>query len=192
MNTMHANRTSATSRRLRRARRAGPLAAALVAAGVIAGCGGSSSGVAGAGSQAGSSASKQQDEGQIVRYAQCMRAHGVTDFPDPTSNGGITLSKTTVESPQFHSASRACRSLAPAGSQNATVSPQVQAQALRFAHCMRSHGVPNFPDPTFTGPGVVGLSSSQPANSPAGRTALQACRSLLGAGGLAPSSGGGS
>jgi hypothetical protein len=114
-----------------------------------------------------------------------MRAHGVTSFPDPTSDGSLTVSKATTESPQFQSASQACRSLAPAGSQSGgTVSPQLQAQALRFARCMRMHGVSNFPDPSASGPGgPVGFAISQSVHdSPALRSAVQACRSLFGGG----------
>ncbi len=33
---------------------------------------------------------------------------------------------------------------------------QMQAQALKFSACMRSHGVPSFPDPQFSG-GHVGI-----------------------------------
>lgn len=181
MNTTQAKEPGATSGKWRWTRRGGPLAAAIVAIGLLAGCGGSS----GVSTQNGSASSKQQDSAQVVRYAQCMRAHGVTGFPDPTSRGALTLDKTTVESPQYRSASQACRSLAPAGSQNGgTVSPQVQAQALRFARCMRSHGVSNFPDPSTSGPGgPVGLSISRSVHdSPASRSAEQACRSLFGGG----------
>jgi hypothetical protein len=42
-----------------------------------------------------------------------MRAHGVPDYPDPsTSNGGIgyNLSGIDTHSPQFQSAQQACRS----------------------------------------------------------------------------------
>ena len=180
MNTIQAKEASAASGRLRWTRWVGPLAAAVVAIGLLAGCGGSS----GATAQNGSASSKQQDSAQLVRYAQCMRAHGVTNFPDPTSTGALTLDKTTIDSPQFRSASQACRSLAPAGSQNGSVSPQVQAQALRFARCMRSHGVSNFPDPSTSGSGgPVGFAISQSVHdSPALRSAVHACRSLFAGG----------
>jgi hypothetical protein len=181
MNTIQAREASAARGRLRWTRWLRPLAAAVVAIGLLAGCGGGSSGGS---AQNGSASSKQQDAAQVVRYAQCMRAHGVKSFPDPTANGALTLDKTTVESPQYRSASQACRSLAPAGSQNGTVSPEAQARALRFARCMRSHGVSNFPDPSTSGPGgPVGFAISQSVHdSPALRSATQACRSLFGGG----------
>jgi len=181
MNTIQAKQAIATRRRLRWTWRAGPLAAAVVAIGLLAGCGGGSSGGT---AQNGSASPKQQDSAQLVRYAQCMRAHGVTNFPDPTSTGALTLDKTTIDSPQFRSASQACRSLAPAGSQNGSVSPQVQAQALRFARCMRSHGVSSFPDPSTSGPGgPVGFAISHSVHdSPALGSAVHACRSLFAGG----------
>lgn len=56
-------------------------------------------------------------------YAQCMRAHGVPDFPDPV-NGHITINSAPGSaldpgSPQFREASQACEALAPSGSASA-------------------------------------------------------------------------
>ena len=177
MTTTQANEASTTGR-MRWTRRAGPLAAAALALGLIAGCGGGYSSTT---AQHGTASSQA---GQGVRFAQCMRAHGVTNFPDPTSSGAITFSKTAAESPQFQTAQQACRSLAPVGSQSGgSVSPQAQAQALRFAHCVRSHGVPDFPDPSFTS-GHVGIAVPPSlSNSPALSAARQACSSLTPAGG---------
>jgi hypothetical protein len=180
MNTTQPKQASATTGRMRWTRRAGPLAAAVLAIGLIAGCGGGSSS-SGTTAQNRSASSKA---GQGVRFAQCMRAHGVTNFPDPTSSGAITFSKTAAESPQFQTAQQACRSLAPVGSQSGgSVSPEMQAQALRFAHCVRSHGVPDFPDPSFTGGGVGIAIPPSLHNSPALSAARQACSSLTPAGG---------
>jgi hypothetical protein len=50
---------------------------------------------------------------QALDFSRCMRAHGVPDYPDPsTSNGGIgyNLSGIDTHSPQFQSAQQACRS----------------------------------------------------------------------------------
>jgi hypothetical protein len=57
-----------------------------------------------------------QQQGRVTQaldFSRCMRAHGVPDFPDPsTSNGGIgyNLSGVDTHSPQFQSAEQACRS----------------------------------------------------------------------------------
>lgn len=64
----------------------------------------------------------------------------------------------------------------------------LRGATLAFATCMRSHGVPNFPDPRSTGPGMkpgMGFSLGSGVNpqSPAFRSAQASCRHLLSAGG---------
>ena len=60
-----------------------------------------------------------------------------------------------------------------------------QAKSLAFSRCMRSHGVPNFPDPQFgTGPGGgfgirIGGAGLDP-NTPAFQAAQKACGSIFG------------
>jgi CubicO group peptidase (beta-lactamase class C family) len=52
-----------------------------------------------------------------LAYAECMRAHGVADFPDPV-DGHIVLTPASginLSSQQFEAASTACASLAPSG-----------------------------------------------------------------------------
>jgi hypothetical protein len=58
------------------------------------------------------------------------------------------------------------------------------SQAIRFANCMRSRGVPNFPDPSAHGPNLVSPGSGINPQSPAFQAAQRAC------GGLAPGGGG--
>jgi hypothetical protein len=60
------------------------------------------------------------------------------------------------------------------------------SQAFEFARCMRSHGVPDYSDPTVTGGGVINKLGTNP-QSPAFQAAQRACRRLMPAGG--PSSG---
>jgi hypothetical protein len=73
-------------------------------------------------------------------------------------------------------------STGPGGSSNAGGSQT--SQLLAFANCMRSNGVPNFPDPNssekFPGPQQLGVSSSQY------QAAMNACQHLLPNGGNAP------
>jgi len=153
-------------------------AVAAVALGVAA-CGGSSSappGAAGAGSGGGSTG----DSAKLVKYAQCMRENGVPGFPDPV-NGQLRLTVTPgggldPNSPQFKAAQQACKSLEPPGLQNGSgQNTQQQSQGLKFASCMREHGVANFPDPKdglFTG------SADLDPNSQQFQSALAACRKL--------------
>jgi hypothetical protein len=66
-------------------------------------------------------------------------------------------------------------------------SPSTQAALLKFSRCMRSHGVPNFPDPT-NGGGLSLVGTGVNRNSPAFQSASKACQSLMpGAGGVGPS-----
>jgi hypothetical protein len=44
-----------------------------------------------------------------LRYAECMRAHGETNFPDPLPGGGFTVPSTVdPQSPAFIAADKAC------------------------------------------------------------------------------------
>jgi hypothetical protein len=49
-----------------------------------------------------------------LKFSECMRSHGEPNYPDPASNGSITLpSGMNAESPQFRNAEKACQSLMP-------------------------------------------------------------------------------
>jgi hypothetical protein len=86
-----------------------------------------------------------------------MRSHGVTDFPDPTSSGGLSYHGST-SSPAFKSAQTACAHLEPhkvAPSDASETSKQVaqdHAQLLRWTKCMRHRGYPELPDPKIGTP----------------------------------------
>jgi hypothetical protein len=116
-----------------------------------------------------------------VGYSACMRAHGVPRFPDPASGSEAppkrSLVQLGVSSVRFESAQSACRRLLPNGGRPPSQADQarVRAQALRFAECMRGHGLPGFPDPGSDGripdPGSVGIDQG----SPKFEAANQAC-----------------
>ncbi len=137
-------------------------AAALLAAALLAGCGGSSGG--GADASAGTG-------GRAVRFAQCMREHGVPDFPDPV-DGRITMSS-GGDPAALQAAQAACQQLAPQG----RASPRMQEQILAFSQCMRDHGVPDFPDPQ--GPGRLLVPRTIDTQSPQFAQARQACQGKL-------------
>ncbi len=48
---------------------------------------------------------------QELKFAQCMRANGVPNFPDPDANGNIQfpIDSAIPQSPAFHSAQNACQ-----------------------------------------------------------------------------------
>jgi hypothetical protein len=54
----------------------------------------------------------QQQLAQFLAFARCMRAHGVSNFPDPTAKG-LSLSGVDPNTPRFQAAQRACRLLLP-------------------------------------------------------------------------------
>jgi hypothetical protein len=84
---------------------------------------------------------------QAIEFADCMRAHGVPGFPDPSAGGG-PIALTGTRTPAFKSASRACARLAAGGGGGVRATESQFLAALRFAKCMRAHGVPGLPDPT--------------------------------------------
>jgi hypothetical protein len=85
-----------------------------------------------------------------------MRSHGVTNFPDPTAQGQIAVSPSEVQSPAFQSAQQACRHLLPNKGTPPRMTARERAAALQFAECMRTHGQPNFPDPSEGTPSSTG------------------------------------
>ncbi|MDA8291325.1 MAG: hypothetical protein M0Z33_06540 [Actinomycetota bacterium] len=129
----------------------------------------------------------------VLRFAACMRSHGVPGFPQPTisSNGkgvGIKIAPGSGVDPgskSFVSAQGECRKYLPAGggAHAATITPAQQADYLKAAACMRSHGIVGFPDPVFNGgqvsfPIPTGMSPS----STSFLRARQICEALIPAG----------
>ena len=174
-------------RRRARRRRAGLLAAALACLALVAAaCSSAAKTGTGAGPAHGSA---RQSE---LAFSRCMRAHGISDFPDPSSHGGIALnggpgSDLNPSSPLYQAANNACKPLLPP---QKALSPAQQAaaraQALAYARCMRAHGISDFPDPNAQG-GIA--LSPQPGgdlepNNPRFQAANHACQHYqLGKGG---------
>lgn len=129
-----------------------PLAALAMVALVGAGCSNTS-----AGTGPGSSGANA-DHAKAVKFADCMRSHGVSDFPDPPGSGEFTIdgvingSSLDPNAPAFKRAIGACKGLEPTGFTGHKRTASQQANALKFAQCMRANGVPDFPDPTPNGP----------------------------------------
>jgi hypothetical protein len=56
---------------------------------------------------------QQADPAQLEKYSQCMRANGVSDFPDPSPGGGLSIpvnggDDLNPSNPIFHNASKLC------------------------------------------------------------------------------------
>ncbi len=134
-----------------------PLAAtAFAALALIAACGSNSPTVAR--SSAHQTSTNQQNLQQaVVSFGDCMRSHGLANFPNPTTNPHgfkVALDPSTTELPAFQPALTACGHLLPGGglhNQTDPYSPQHAAALLAFAHCLRIHGFPDFPDPSSAG-----------------------------------------
>jgi hypothetical protein len=126
---------------------------------------------------------------KALAFSNCMRAHGVPNFPDPSSSsGGLDLhagpgTGLDPRSPSFQSAQQACKSLLPNKGRPGPLSASERRKALQFSQCMRAHGLTNFPDPNFSGGGArlqVGPASGLDPRSPAFQAAQRACGSILG------------
>jgi hypothetical protein len=169
--------STASSLRSRSYGRSGAVAVlAVVASLLLAACGGPSSpNVANDGTttttvaatNAGGGGSLASDN---LAFAECMRAHGVANYPDPTSSGDIpkeSLQQLGVSSSSYETDLNACKHLLPGGG-NGPSPAQVAyetALGLSFAKCMRSHGVP-LPDPDSSGkipdPATLGINQGSP------------------------------
>jgi hypothetical protein len=178
--------------------RSGLIAAALLGTGVlVAACGGGSSGagVASLLTTTTTTASSAPQTGTAastaLAYVSCMRANGEPNMPDPPAGGGnhVHISITAgsgvdPSSPEFTRATNACKHLLPDnGVPSDSITPADQADYLTAAACMRSHGVPDFPDPTFQDDSVT-FSIRRPLdpNSSQYKSALATCQKLIPAG----------
>ena len=166
-----------------------PLVAVALIGVIGAGCGSNgpsagSGGTAGAGTattaaSAGTKTTTGQD--RAVKFAECIRAHDVPDFPDPDTKGEFMYG-VSVTPAVWQRAVNACRDLQPPGALSARRKPEQQAAALRFARCIRTHGVKDFPDPA-NGEPLVDTTRIPSSNRPGGMTvlnaAMQRCGSLV-------------
>lgn len=131
------------------------------------------------------------------KYSSCMRAHGVSNFPDPvvhSSPDGTSVTERITPgisgSPAFQTASHACQGILPAPTGvGSGETPEQQHQKLQdelaFVRCLRSHGLSNFPDPNAQGqlsPGTLsaaGVDLQSPAFATAGKACLSASGGLI-------------
>jgi hypothetical protein len=170
---------------------------ALVTAGVVGlaacGSGPASPGVASAGStttttppsSAGGSGSATAGgaESRLLKYSQCMRAHGITDYPDPSSNGSVLIhiqpgSDLNPHAPQNLAAQNDCKALRPGGNPTPAQEAAANANALKFTHCMQSNGIADFPEPNGQGTLVINVGGDIEPNSTRFKAAEKACKSL--------------
>jgi hypothetical protein len=151
---------------------------------LAAGCGGGGSGGI---ARVGSSTTAAPSNSALA-FAQCLRAHGLPKWPDPTSGG--VFDKTKLQQTGYSVAQvRAvedgpCNHLAAGASpQQPTITAADRADYLRAAACMRTHGFAGFPDPTFPNNGVqTNIPSSIDQDSSQFKSAATICTKPIPAG----------
>jgi len=134
----------------------------------------------GSGAGGGTSTTGSNDDAGLA-FSECMRSHGQAQFPDPggssaSAGAGVQISilgvhvpsTIDVHSPAFESAVKVCIKKATGGNGPPKATAAQRRAALAFSRCMRRHGVPNFPDPTFKNGGIgetppPGISPNAPA-----------------------------
>jgi hypothetical protein len=121
-----------------------------------------------------------------LAFSTCMRSHGVPSFPDLSNKGmeieanaqTISVNGVSVNAPAFLAARQECQKYLPHQQATPAQAAQQRQRGLHFANCMRSHGVPNFPDPKVVsshgGNQVAYLPGINP-QSPAFQAAAKAC-----------------
>ena len=110
---------------------------------------------------------------KAVRFAECIRAHGVSDFPDPNAKNEFEYG-VSVTPAVWKQATSACKDLQPPGTLSSKRTPKEQSASLRFAQCIRENGVKDFPDPV-NGEPLVNTYKIPSSNRPGGMDDSQ-CR----------------
>ena len=167
-----------------------PLAALATVALIGAGCsdgaaenGNSATGTAGSSGTTSSAADqKLSARDKAVKFAECIRAHGVSDFPDPNEKNQFEYG-VSVTPKVWTRATTACKDLQPPGTLSAKRTGKQQSASLRFAQCIRENGVKDFPDPV-NGEPLVNTYEIPSSNRPGGMAILNAamrkCGNVLG------------
>ncbi|HEV8651062.1 MAG TPA: hypothetical protein VG276_17160 [Actinomycetes bacterium] len=171
------------------------LAAALLALAAT-GCAGDGDKGSGVASLSQASKAKQPDTGtkagekkdaqqSAIDFAKCMRQHGI-DMPDPKVDGNGLMKMEVGERGgkpadpnKLKTAHQACQQhLQNGGEGPRQPDPKMQDQMLKFARCMREHGI-DMPDPSPDGGLVVQDGKAAGPDSSKFKEAEQACQSLM-------------
>jgi hypothetical protein len=164
-------------------RRRRPLAALALTALLSAGCGSSTPSETSTGAARSadtvSSTKKLTKQEKAVKFAECMRANGVPHFPDPDSKGAMNFG-VDVTREVWLKAVDACKALKPPGALSSKRTPKEQSASLRFAQCVRDHGVKDFPDPV-NGEPLIDTYKIPSSDKPGGMTILNAATQKCGA-----------
>ena len=122
---------------------------------------------------------KPSAQEKAVKFAECMRGNGVPHFPDPDPKGEFEFG-VDVTREVWLKAVDACKALKPPGALSSKRTPKEQSAGLRFAQCVRDHGVKDFPDPV-NGEPLIDTYKIPSSNKPGGMTILNAAMHKCGA-----------
>jgi hypothetical protein len=150
---------------------------------ISAGCGSNAPSETGTASSSGTGGNKKAtDRDKAVKFAECIRENGVSDFPDPNAKNQFEYG-VSVSGAVWKQATTACKDLQPPGTLSGKRTPKQQSASLRFAQCIRDNGVKDFPDPV-NGEPLVDTNEIPSTNTANGMTilnaAMQKCRNVLG------------
>jgi hypothetical protein len=156
-----------------------PLVALALVSVISAGCGSNARSETGSTGSTGNKNATDQDK--AVKFAECIRGHGVPDFPDANAKGEFVYG-VSVSPAVWKKAVDACKDLQPPGTLSAKRSPKQQTASLKFAQCIRDNGVKDFPDPA-NGEPLVDTRRIPSTDRNGGMSilnaAMQKCRSLM-------------
>lgn len=127
-----------------------------------------------------------EDVEELVVYAQCIRANGYADFPDPGPDGRMMVRITDpAAGQQFRAAQSACADKLPRrmAAMNEPMTPERLEGLVKFAECVRAAGISAFPDPTPQGDFQLTDPAVSPA-SPQVQQAMGTCRESTGIAGI--------
>ena len=147
---------------------------------------GSTSTTGGVGTTESGTASTQSAEQALLAFAQCMRRHGISDFPDPRQTADGTYGWTNLNQLRqlVRGDAQAFTTCEPLLAGTGITSPaniaKFQQDMLAFAKCMRTHGVSDFPDPNSNGR-FGGQVKNLDTSTPIYQAAKTACRPELSA-----------
>ncbi|MEU3598007.1 hypothetical protein ABZ714_04635 [Streptomyces sp. NPDC006798] len=111
---------------------------------------GAAEGGGGAGSGNGEGPVPADHEERARKFAECLREHGL-DVPDP-KDGRIQMNAEGLSKEKAEKANEACRKYQPQGmAKGGKPDPKMAESMRKFAQCMRTNGVEEFPDPQSGG-----------------------------------------
>ncbi|MQY05577.1 hypothetical protein [Actinomadura macrotermitis] len=135
----------------------------------------------GKGGASGSAAPTLSRDEMGVKFATCLREHGL-DVKDPEPGKGLMLTfDRKVDRTVVDKAMQECRQYDPMADGGKGADPKGEEHQREYAVCMRKNGVEAFPDPK---PGQKGMIITRDADAdPDFKSAQAACRPILQGGG---------